>query len=294
MIRVGTAGWSYPDWAGIVYPRRKPRFFHPLSFLARFFDCVEINASFYAIPRAKSAREWAERVGDRPDFRFSVKLYQGFTHSDEDPEGPLWEEWAEAFRAALAPLSEAGRLTAVLVQYPHSFRRQSGAERRLERLAELLEGLPRVLELRHASWFGAEPLARIADWGYSLAALDLPRAADHPPEDFEPTGPLGSFRLHGRNRGAWFDRKAGRDQRYDYLYGPQEVEKLLDRARRLSRRTDETYVVTNNHFEGKAAVNALELRSALSAGPVLAPPDLVRAYPRLAPIVRPEGQLDLF
>ena len=64
MIRIGPAGWSYPDWEGVVYPRRKPKDFHPLRHLARYFDCVEINSSFYGAPVPRNAEHWAELVHD--------------------------------------------------------------------------------------------------------------------------------------------------------------------------------------------------------------------------------------
>ena len=109
-----------------------------------------------------------------------------------------------------------------------------------------------------------------------------------------PPGRLGYLRLHGRNAAAWFDRDAGRDQRYDYLYGPQELEGVVGRIRTLAGAKDETYVVTNNHFGGKAVANALEILASLRGGPVPAPPELLRAFPRLASRARVEGQRDLF
>jgi uncharacterized protein YecE (DUF72 family) len=79
-ILVGPAGWSYQDWEGQVYPKPKPRGFDPLRYLARYFDTVEINSSFYRIPAAKTTQQWVDRVSEHPDFRFTSKLWQGFTH----------------------------------------------------------------------------------------------------------------------------------------------------------------------------------------------------------------------
>ena len=80
MIRIGTAGWQYRDWAGIVYPKPKPRGFDELACIASFFDTVEINTSFYGPPRREVAQAWVERVADNPTFRFTAKLWKGFTH----------------------------------------------------------------------------------------------------------------------------------------------------------------------------------------------------------------------
>ncbi|MGH9592208.1 MAG: DUF72 domain-containing protein, partial [Bryobacteraceae bacterium] len=79
-IRVGPAGWSYDDWAGFVYPARKPQGFHEASYLAEFFDTIEINTSFYQPLRANLAEQWIERVSSNPRFVFTAKLWQRFTH----------------------------------------------------------------------------------------------------------------------------------------------------------------------------------------------------------------------
>ncbi len=79
-IRVGPAGWSYPDWAGIVYPARKPRGFHEAAYLSEFFDTIEINTSFYHPLRPEHCRQWIARVSPNPRFLFTAKLWQKFTH----------------------------------------------------------------------------------------------------------------------------------------------------------------------------------------------------------------------
>jgi uncharacterized protein YecE (DUF72 family) len=129
----------------------------------------------------------------------------------------------------------------------------------------------------------------------SLAHIDLPEAWDHPPPTHPPTGPIGYLRLHGRNSSTWFAKGAGRDDRYDYLYGPPEVGDLARRALSIDAESDVTWVVTNNHFEGQAIANALEFKYLLSGKqPPPAPPQLVQAFPHLEGITRPAGQQDLF
>jgi uncharacterized protein YecE (DUF72 family) len=297
VIRVGPAGWSYADWEGRVYPRDKPRGFHPLAYLARYVDCIELNSSFYATPNPDHARRWVELVRDRPAFRFTAKLEQAFTHAPLPVQGDAeLAERAAAWLAGVAPLVAADRLAAVLVQLPHSARWGDASRARLARIDALFgaAGLPFVLEVRHASWYAEAALAAIDALGWSLAEIDLPAAPDHPPKAPPQVGPLGYHRLHGRNAAAWFDKRAGRDDRYDYLYGPDELEELVRATRRLAAGRDETFVITNNHFSGKAVANALELLSALSGAAPLAPAELVRAFPRLGPIVRIEGQGTLF
>lgn len=291
MIRVGPAGWSYADWEGAVYPRRKPRGFHPLGMLARYVECVEINSSFYATPRSDYCERWVELVRERPQFRFATKLQNLFTHQPLDAD---YEHHARAYLAGIEPLRAAECLAACLVQFPLSFRRTPEAFARLERLAETFGHLALVLELRHRSWFEPDSLDAIAGLGYSLACIDLPAAPEHPPADAPGSGPIGYLRLHGRNQDTWFARGAGRDQRYDYLYDNGEVAEIVRRTKRLASGTDETYVITNNHFGGQAVANALEIMAGVHDERPLAPAQLIAAFPRLAETVRPDGQIPLF
>ena len=79
-VRIGPAGWSYPDWAGYVYPARRPAGFHEAAYLAAYFDTIEINTSFYQPLKADLAKHWVELVGGNPRFVFTAKLWQRFTH----------------------------------------------------------------------------------------------------------------------------------------------------------------------------------------------------------------------
>jgi len=294
VIRVGPAGWSYPDWEGVVYPREKPRGFHPLSYLARFVDCLEVNSTFYALPASHSTSRWASLLEGRPDFRLTAKLHRDFTHFDHGNTETDPEKQAAVFLEGLAPLVRTRRLAALLVQFPISFHHGPAEVRRLGWLHAQLGKVPLVLEVRHESWYTPPALAAITGLGFSLAHIDLPPAWNHPPPWHAPTGPVGYLRLHGRNRTSWFDREAGRDARYDYLYSPEELDPLIAKARRLAAEYDETYVITNNHFSGKAVANAIEIRAGLHGHPVSAPPELVKAFPRLAASAQVSGQQELF
>lgn len=296
-VRVGPAGWSYADWEERVYPAARPPGFHPLAQLARSFDCVEVNSTFYGLPDERNARRWVQLVAERPRFRFVVKLHRDFTHAAESAEGLESERFAELatrFRAGIAPLASARRLSAVLAQFPVSFLFGRLELRRLGRLRALLEPLPVVLEVRHQSWFVPPGIDAVRGLGFSLAHVDLPAAWNHPPPFHAPTGPLGYLRLHGRNSEQWFRPGAQRDQRYDYLYDERELDELAARARRIADQHAETFVVTNNHFRGQAVANAVELLHRLTGALVPAPALLVRSFPRLAPLVEAEGQGELF
>jgi uncharacterized protein YecE (DUF72 family) len=114
MIRVGPAGWSYKDWEGFVYPEKPGPKFDPLAYLARFFDTIEINSSFYRPPSASTANSWARRVAHNRGFKFTAKLYRTFTHE----RGTQTQKDEVDFRTGIDPLSDAGRLGALLLQFP--------------------------------------------------------------------------------------------------------------------------------------------------------------------------------
>lgn len=286
MIRFGPAGWDYKDWAGKVYPKPAPRGFDPLKLLARYFDAVELNSTFYRPAAAKVAEGWLSRVEDRPDFRFTLKLWRRLTHEREAAFGA---EEVKAAREAPEVLRRGGRLGAVLLQFPWSFRREEANEEWLRDLLRDLGDLPLVVEVRHASWNVPETYGLLAERGVGFVNLDQPLFHHSIRPSAIATSQVGYVRVHGRNYRDWFRRSAGRDARYDYLYTAGELEPWAERARALAAapRVREVFVVTNNHFEGKAAANAVMLASMVRGERVAAPPELVASYrDLLAPYAR--------
>lgn len=274
--RVGPAGWSYKDWAGQVYPTPQPRGFDPLTYLARYFDAIEINSTFYRIPDAKMTRRWVERVDDHPDFRFTAKLWQGFTH-----EGTAKAQDQAAFRSAMAPLHEAGRLGVVLMQFPYRFHHTPDNRQHLRQLVAAFQEYPLVLEVRHRSWDRPQVYEFLRELGIGFCNIDQPQVSYSIGLTERVTSPMGYLRLHGRNAGMWFAEGAGSAARYDYRYLAEELQEIVDVVEVLNRQARETYLITNNHFRGQAALNALELRHTLQRAPVRVPPPLLMAYPEL-------------
>jgi uncharacterized protein YecE (DUF72 family) len=286
VIRFGPAGWDYPDWAGIVYPRPEPAGFDRLAFLARFFATVEVDSTFYRPYRAEVAARWCERVAGADRFRFGAKLWRRFTH-EREPYGAAEVELA---RAALDRLQAGGRLGAVLLQFPWSFRRDDAAEDWLRGLFRAFAGLPLALEVRHASWDQPEVLAELAEAGVGIVNVDQPRFRNTIRPHADVTAPVAYVRIHGRNWRDWFRKGAGRDARYDYLYTAEELEPWAERVREMaaSAQAPEVYVVTNNHFRGQAVANAAMLESLVERRPVEAPPGVAARYAEaLAPFVGP-------
>jgi uncharacterized protein YecE (DUF72 family) len=276
MIRIGPAGWNYKDWAGVAYPEPKPKGFDPLSLLARYFDTIEINSSYYGPPAPATALKWVGRVAGNDRFRFSAKLWKRFTH--ERGTAFTRAEVAEATRGFM-PLLEAGRLGAVLMQFPWSFRRTDVNREWLDDVARAFPRFPLVLEVRHESWNEPAFYEELAERGIGFVNIDQPRFRRSIKPSATVTSAVGYVRVHGRNYQDWFRKGAGVEARYDYLYPPEELLPWVERTRRIANAAEETFVVTNNHYRAKALVNAVMLESMLSRKKVAAPPELVAAYP---------------
>jgi uncharacterized protein YecE (DUF72 family) len=275
-ILVGPAGWSYEDWKGTVYPAGAGRDFDPLAYLAGYFDLVEVNSTFYRPPTVAATASWARRVRGRERFRFTVKVWKELTH------GEAGAEEARSFRAALEPLVAENRLGALLLQFPFWFRDAPANRARIARLGEWLEdSVPRCVEVRHTSWLNREPMTFLNEHGLGFVNIDLPPGRGSPPPTDFATTPVGYVRLHGRNAAAWYSRGAGRDQKYDYLYSPAEVDDWTRRVARVAGKTRVTYVVTNNHFRGQAPATALQIMARIAGRKVPLPPALAERYPEL-------------
>ena len=277
MIRIGPAGWSYKDWAGTVYPAPRPRGFDPLAYLARYFDTIEINSTFYRPAARTSADDWIRRVADRANFRFTAKLWMRFTH---ERETAFTTDEVDAVHEAMAPLHDADRLGAILLQFPWSFRRTDENRQWLDDVTRAFRRYPQVLEVRHESWNVPGFYSELAERGIGFVNIDQPRFSNSIGPSGTATSAVGYVRLHGRNYEDWFREGAGVEARYDYLYSPEELDPWVERSKEVAAATIETFIITNNHFQGKAIANAVMLQAKLAGGPVPAPAPLIATYPQ--------------
>lgn len=290
-IRIGTAGWSYKDWEGIVYPAGVKRQQHPAEYLAQYFDVIEINTSFYGPIKPGLAKLWCRTVeAVNPQFQFTAKLYKAFTHAPGGQVQPTSAATLAAtdkdqreVKAGLDPLAESGKLGALLMQFPISFKNTPENRDYLNGLLRRFSEYPRVIEVRHASWNNQNILRSFTEQGVSFCNIDQPLLGRAIVPTTHATAPIGYVRLHGRNYEQWFEHEAPHD-RYNYLYSEGELAKWKPRIEEIARKTEVTFVVANNHFEGKAAVNGLQLKHLLTGRKVKAPPTLVERYPELREI----------
>jgi uncharacterized protein YecE (DUF72 family) len=294
-IFIGPAGWSYKDWEGIVYPPRGKGKPHPVEFLAQYFDLIEINTSFYGHLKPALVRTWCQKAGAaNPRFLFTAKLNRAFTHSPiavvEPTSAATIRATAEDEKEAKAgydALAEAGRLGALLMQFPVSFKNVAENRDYLDRLLHRFRAYPLAVEVRHASWDDPETLRDFAGKGAAFCNIDQPVLGRSLAPTEHVTARLGYVRLHGRNYDQWFEHERPHD-RYNYLYTEKQLEPWKQKIERIAGQTEVTFVVANNHFEGKGAVNALQLKSMLSGRRVPAPESLLRRYPVLEGRVEPD------
>ncbi|MGH7887089.1 MAG: DUF72 domain-containing protein, partial [Candidatus Binatia bacterium] len=264
----------------------------PLEFYANYFNAVEINATFYRPASAAMARAWVDKTP--PDFVFTVKAWQKFTHSTKLGDGASGaaERWApfdradvEYFSAGIAPLVEAGRLGGLLFQYPAGFVRNPENGERLEAALAAFNFCPKVVELRHRSWSDqrAETDALLARFRSSWAFIDEPKFATSVRQELTADDDISYLRLHGRNTQKWW-RHENSWERYDYFYPAENIHRLADRLRQLANKSPQTkfYVFFNNHARGQAVANGLMLQAALTSGArAKAPRSMMDAFPEL-------------
>lgn len=310
-LRIGTSGWSYPSgagtWNGVFYPRSKgrPKGFDELAFYASHFDTVEVNSTFYGQPRANVSRSWAERtpVG----FEFSVKLYQKFTHPTmyeqvlrKSLQGTDGQEAAvralaqptaadlEAFKRGIDPLASAGKLGAVLAQFPPSFKSGPAERDYLVQLLRALGDYTVAVELRHSSWSDAfgDTLELLNDAQAAWVQIDEPQFRFSIRQNRLPN--VKGFyymRLHGRNAEQWWTHEQSED-RYNYFYSADELREFSETAGAAKQLVKKAYVYTNNHFSAKSVANAAMIKRQLEE-PIQGdyPQTFVEQYPELAGVV---------
>ena len=264
-LHIGTAGWSYPHWNGVVYPKTyghgsHPSGFNRLEFLSQRFDTIEINNSFYQPLKPEITRLWMKQVAANPQFQFTAKLSQRFTHARD-----LEESAVKTFKEGLWPLLRGRKLGALLMQFPWSFRFTAENREFLIRLRRAFHEFPLVAEMRHSSWMSEDAIGTFLDYRIGFCNIDQPVYTSAMPPTAYLTSNIGYVRLHGRNPknslGAFDRHSPARLRQHDYLYSDAELAEWSQRIERVSRFADATFVIFNNDAAGKSVVNALQLQS---------------------------------
>jgi uncharacterized protein YecE (DUF72 family) len=265
-IYIGTSGWSYPKgegaWKGFFYPAGR---INELEYYSQFFNTVEVNSSFYRPPDPGIVYNWARRVP--AGFLFAVKLWQKFTHPAMYREATgevaaISQEDVDAFRRSLEPLAKAGKLGALLAQFPPSFKNDGYGRQVIGALARTFGTYPLAVELRHRSWSDDPHTAQILrENNIAWVSIDEPKFATSVAADVPLTAATAYFRFHGRNAREWWT--GDNETRYRYLYSPEEIAGLAEKVKRAAEKTKMLFAFFNNHWQAYAPKNANDLKIAL-------------------------------
>jgi uncharacterized protein YecE (DUF72 family) len=294
-VRVGTAGWTDPTLTapGVFYPDDAADAESRLRYYASRFPTVEVDAPYYALPAPRTAALWAARTPD--DFVFDVKAHALMTgHPTEVSRLPkalrealpadvaarrrvypkdlppeLHDEVWRIFREALGPLVDAGKMGAVLLQYPRWFLPGSRSRDEILAARERL-GIPVAVEFRNRRWLAPGTAEHTLRW---LSDHDLPYVIVDEPQGLESSVPpvaavtsraLAVIRMHGRRGATWEKRGASVEEKYRYLYDRRELAQWAATVERVSAEAERTRVVFNNCYGNYGTTNALEMTAMLA------------------------------
>lgn len=255
MIFIGTAGYSYKDWIGRVYPKGTQSK-DMLGYYARKFNFTEVNSTFYRLPSKHMLWRMGQKTPEQ--FRFAVKAYQGLTHKREEAEGCVAE-----FRGALEGLIKQGKLACVLAQFPWSFKPSSENFVYLSWLRRSLMDVPLAAEFRNNRWVEERVFDFLRDTDIAYVCLDEPRLKGLMPPIARKTSSFAYVRFHGRNSQKWWHHEHPYE-RYDYLYTEEELSEWVPKIQDLTRDGSTVYVSMNNHYQGKSVINARMLARMLN------------------------------
>jgi uncharacterized protein YecE (DUF72 family) len=294
-ILSGVAGWTDPTLLapGVFYPDSATTAESRLRYYASLLPMVEVDATYYALPSRETSMRWVERTP--ADFVFNIKAHSLMTGHPTNPARlPEWlrdelplrlrvaanvyshhftseildEVWRR-FLDALVPLREAGKLGAVMLQFPKWFTPSREAARELAVARERLGDCPATVELRHRDWFSDRLLPRtfrlLRALKFSYVAVDAPPGMESSvPPVMEVTNPdLAMFRFHGRRESTWEAKNEEVAERYRYLYERQQLQAWLPVIGRAVDNAMRVHLTFNNNKWNYAVANALEMNELL-------------------------------
>ncbi len=286
---IGTAGWSYKDWVPSFYPKNQSGSFDWLQFYSHYFNCVEVNSTYYAYISPKVVEGWITKVTDSDNFIFDVKLHQDFTHKRKFDDQNI-----KAIRYNLDLLAKEERLGGLLIQFPYSFSFNDPAVKYIQKLKDTFPNYNCFVEVRHSSWKNKKVFEFFKEANLTFCTIDQPQIGEALP--FEPiiTNDKAYIRFHGRNEDEWkrsinsYGKKQTheeRSERYKYLYSPGELVEIEQKIKSVQEKVKEVHVIMNNHPRGDAVANAFELVHLLEGkDKIEIPGTIIKAYPRLEEI----------
>ncbi len=286
---IGTAGWSYKDWIPNFYPKSQTGGFDWLRFYANYFNCVEVNSTYYAYLSPQIFNSWIDKISDSDDFVFTIKLHQDFTHKKVYDQQKI-----KAVNHNLDILAKEEKLGGLLIQFPYSFTFNNVSAEYIRKLSEIFQSYNCFVEVRHASWNNKNAFELFRELNLTYCTIDQPQIGKA--ISFEPiiTNDKAYIRFHGRNVEAWknsinnFGEKqnyAEQSARYKYFYSPGELVEIQQKIKSIQDKVKEIYIIMNNHPQGDAVANAFELIHLLEEKTKVEMPEtILRGFPRLKAI----------
>jgi uncharacterized protein YecE (DUF72 family) len=249
-VRVGTSGYSYDDWKGHFYPENIAKT-QMLDYYAQHFDTVEINSTYYGIPKPSVCEKWAEKT--QQDFQFIIKTNRETTHERQN-----YVEAMRDLREAVEPLINAKKFSGFLAQFPYSFKNTPQNREYLLKTKDLIGTNPLFVELRNWTWNQLETMSFLKENEIGYVNVDEPRLRGLLPPQHNVTSKMAYIRFHGRNARDWW--QGTNVTRYDYLYTKGELEEWKARITNILQISHTLYILFNNHPHAKAVVNAMMIR----------------------------------
>ena len=279
-------GWELPSFNKYFYPSRHPKGFRKLEFYSRYFDCVEVNSTFYnASLSEKHSRQWIQDVSNNLRFQFIVKLFRGFTHTFNANRRDVL-----AVHRLLEPLKTDNKLSGLIMQFPYSFTNLKERRDYIIQLSKIFRPHRLFIEIRHDSWNHPSVEELMEENGLHLVNIDLPKIKYHIPLAEHVHGGASFFRLMGRNSKTW-DRpwrveENGKyivSDRYNYFYSSEELHELFHHIEKVRTQADSTFVIFHNDPQAHSLVNGFQLRNIIEkkTRKVSAPQNIVESYPQL-------------
>lgn len=272
-LYVGPSGWQRPDWVSTVYPKSVSRGCHSLETISQYVNVAEIDHTFMEPLKPEIARLYIKKVERNRDFLFTALLGRQFTY-ERCLNGYAIAKWKEG----MFPLLRAGRMGAVVMQFPWAFRFTQENREFLIQLRREFHEFPLAAELRHESWLRDEAVTTLVNYRVGFVNVDQPQCFRAMPPTALLTSGVAVVRLHGRqNAEAFRDGRGVPDS--DYLYNLDELLEWKPRLERLAANAARTLVVTANAARGRAMVNALQIQEILGSNELQAPAALLSVYP---------------
>ncbi len=256
-VRIGTSGYSYEDWIGVLYPAgtRKADF---LELYSQEFDMVELNYTYYRMPDERQTQGMVNKTGS--GFLFSIKAHQTITHNIDNS---MINKEIDSFLKGIDPIRSAGKLAVVLLQFPYSFYYNPENRLLLDKICSGFGTAPLAVEFRNCEWQKRSVTDELASRNVTMVTVDEPQIDGLMKPEPIVTSQIGYVRFHGRNKKNWWS--GDNITRYDYLYNDKELIEWRSKINVMLVQTEVILIVFNNHSKGQAVQNARRLKQLMES-----------------------------